>query len=61
MRKFAVLAAGCSTLAVLVGLGAGRAWFTLPSKIDAARAPSTSEEITTGTIAARWQIGRAHV
>lgn len=55
MRKFAVLAAGCSTLAVLVGLGAGRAWFTLtPSKIDAARAPSASEEITTGTIAARW-------
>ncbi|NEW86820.1 polysaccharide deacetylase family protein [Rhodopseudomonas sp. WA056] len=55
MRKFAVLAAGCSTLAVLVGLGAGRAWFTLPSATtDTARAPAVSEEITTGAIAARW-------
>lgn len=55
MRKFAVLAAGCSTLAVLVGFGAGRAWFTLtPAQLDAARAPAAAEELTTGTIAARW-------
>ena len=57
MRKFAVLAAGCSTLAVLVGLGAGRAWFSLPSgKVDAARASAASEDVITGTIASRWPV-----
>ncbi|WP_420135352.1 polysaccharide deacetylase family protein [Rhodopseudomonas sp.] len=50
MRRVAVLTAGCSVLAVLVGLGAGRAYFSAPS----APAASASSELTTGAIASRW-------
>ncbi|MGP9811851.1 polysaccharide deacetylase family protein [Rhodopseudomonas sp. NSM] len=50
MRRVAMLTAGCSALAVLVGLGAGRAYFTAPT----APAASASSELTTGAIASRW-------
>jgi peptidoglycan/xylan/chitin deacetylase (PgdA/CDA1 family) len=48
-----VLAAGCSALALLVGLGAGRAYFTTPAS-DTSRADRAKSELTTGSIAARW-------
>jgi peptidoglycan/xylan/chitin deacetylase (PgdA/CDA1 family) len=55
MRKVAVLAAGCSALAVLVGLGAGRAWFSLPTHApETTQARNASAELTTGAISARW-------
>lgn len=50
MRRVAMLTAGCSALAVLVGLGAGRAYFSTPSAPTAA----ASSELTTGAIASRW-------
>jgi len=55
MRKIAVLAAGCSTLAVLVGFGAGRAWFNLPTHApETTQARSSAGELTTGALSARW-------
>ncbi|ABD08206.1 Polysaccharide deacetylase [Rhodopseudomonas palustris HaA2] len=51
MRRVAMLTAGCSALAVLVGLGAGRAYFSAPSAPATAAA---STELTTGAIASRW-------
>lgn len=53
MRKIAVLGAGCSVLALLVGLGAGRAWFSLSPRAADASA-SASAELTTGTLPSRW-------
>ncbi|WP_322516417.1 polysaccharide deacetylase family protein [Rhodopseudomonas palustris] len=50
MRRVAMLTAGCSALAVLVGLGAGRAYFSAPTAPTAA----ASSELTTGAIASRW-------
>ncbi|ABE39183.1 polysaccharide deacetylase family protein [Rhodopseudomonas palustris] len=50
MRKVVALTAGCSALAVLVGLGAGRAYFSAPS----AQTVAASSELTTGAIASRW-------
>jgi peptidoglycan/xylan/chitin deacetylase (PgdA/CDA1 family) len=45
-----MLTAGCSVLAVLVGLGAGRAYFSAPSAPSA----EAASELTTGALAARW-------
>ncbi|KIZ41853.1 MULTISPECIES: polysaccharide deacetylase family protein [Rhodopseudomonas] len=54
MRKGVVLVAGCSVLAVLIGLGAGRSYFSSrPVAVDT-RATAGQAELSTGTIASRW-------
>jgi peptidoglycan-N-acetylglucosamine deacetylase len=55
MRKLAVLGTGCSVLALLIGLGAGRAWFSLsPPAADRSAAATASAELATSAIPARW-------
>jgi peptidoglycan/xylan/chitin deacetylase (PgdA/CDA1 family) len=49
-----VLAAGCSVLALLIGLGAGRAYFKTPAAGETSRADASKSELTTGSIATRW-------